>query len=238
MNDPRKKSGVIYLSVFLLIVCGLSAILMATVKMLTEKPIAKAEADAVREGIAIVLEGVKYDNDPVADKIVQKKTRIFYPAKLNGKVVAYAVESHGVGYGGDMTGLIAFDADGAILRYIITHHNETPGIGTKVTDRIRVRTVTDLILGRPAEQGLPPNATLDSFKGLRMDSSGWRADKTDFVTGATERAKNGQSLDPAEPETGRIHFVSGATVTSKGVSDLAWRAAKKLKKYLDKENKK
>ena len=42
-NDLKKKSGVIYLAVFLFAVCAVATVLMATAKYLTDPTIAKAE---------------------------------------------------------------------------------------------------------------------------------------------------------------------------------------------------
>ena len=111
------------------------------------------------------------------------------------------------GYGGDVEGLISFNPDQTIRTFIITKHNETPGIGTKVTDRVRVKTITDVIKGTPEDPSLPGNATLDSFKGKKASDVKWT--KGDG-----------------------IHFVSGATISSNAANDLAWQASTVLNNYL------
>lgn len=206
----KKEPGVLYLAWFLFAVCGAAAALTGTVKILTAGPVAKAEANAVREGLAAVFDGVDYDNDPVSDSIRLEDGTVIYPARKGGRPAAYAAEAHGAGYGGEIIGLIAFNPDGAIRRYVITKHSETPGIGSRVTDRVRVRTAADLVRGRTSGMTLPPNAVLDSFEGLRADGGKWTK--------------------------GTVHFMTGATISSAAVTDLAWKAACLLKEQIGKEH--
>lgn len=215
-NDLTKKSGVLYLGVFLLIVCAVATAMMAGAKLLTDRSIAAADAAKTLAGLAVVLDGVDYDNaDTIASEVIDLKngTVKLYVAKKNGIPAAFAMLAPGSGYGGAIEGLIGFDADGAIRSFIITKHNETPGIGTKVTDRVRIKTITDVIKGTPEDPSLPGNATLDSFKGKKTEG------------------------DLKWTKEDGIHFVSGATISSNAANDLAWNAATALKNYLKKEAK-
>lgn len=212
-NDLTKKSGVLYLGVFLLIVCAVATAMMAGAKLLTDRSIAAADAAKTLAGLAVVLDGVDYDNaDTIASEVIDLKngTVKLYVAKKNGIPAAFAMLAPGSGYGGAIEGLIGFDADGAIRSFIITKHNETPGIGTKVTDRVRIKTITDVIKGTPEDPSLPGNMTLDSFKGKKPGAVKWIA-------------------------ADGIHFVSGATISSNAVNELAWNAAQTLNEYLQKK---
>lgn len=210
MKDLTKKSGIIYLAVFLFLVCAIATALMAAAKLLTDKPIEVAKNAKTLEGLKLVLDGVDYNNDLTKDENVKKLDNGFklYIAKKDNVPVAYVIEGKtSTGYGGDVEGLISFNADQTIRTFIITKHNETPGIGTKVTDRVRVKTITDVIKGTPEDPSLPGNATLDSFKGKKASDVKWT--KGDG-----------------------IHFVSGATISSNAANDLAWQASTVLNNYL------
>ena len=214
MSDLTKKSGIIYLAVFLFLVCAIATALMATAKLLTDEPIAAAKNVKTLEGLKLVLDGIAYNNDLTKDVVELDNGFKLYTAKQNDLPVAFVIEGKtGTGYGGDVEGLISFNLDQTIRTFIITKHNETPGIGTKVTDRVRVKTITDVIKGTPEDPSLPGNATLDSFKGKKAE-------------GELKWTK----------EDG-IHFVSGATISSNAANDLAWNAATALKNYLKKEAK-
>ena len=214
MSDLTKKSGIIYLAVFLFLVCAIATALMAAAKLLTDEPIAVAKNAKTLEGLKLVLDGVNYNNELTKDVVELDNGFKLYIARKDNVPVAYVIEGKtGTGYGGDVEGLISFNLDQTIRTFIITKHNETPGIGTKVTDRVRVKTITDVIKGTPEDPSLPGNATLDSFKGKKAE-------------GELKWTK----------EDG-IHFVSGATISSNAANDLAWNAATALKNYLKKEAK-
>ena len=214
MSDLTKKSGIVYLAVFLFLVCAIATALMAAAKLLTDEPIAAAKTVKTLEGLKLVLDGVSYDNDLTKDMVELDNGFKLYIAGKDNVPVAYVIEGKtSTGYGGDVEGLISFNADQSIRTFIITKHNETPGIGTKVTDRVRVKTITDVIKGTPEDPSLPGNATLDSFKGKKAEG------------------------DLKWTKEDGIHFVSGATISSNAANDLAWNAATALKNYLKKEAK-
>ena len=214
MSDLTKKSGIVYLAVFLFLVCAIATALMAAAKLLTDEPIAAAKTVKTLEGLKLVLDGVSYDNDLTKDMVELDNGFKLYIAGKDNVPVAYVIEGKtSTGYGGDVEGLISFNADQSIRTFIITKHNETPGIGTKVTDRVRIKTITDVINGTPEDPSLPGNATLDSFKGKKAEG------------------------DLKWTKEDGIHFVSGATISSNAANDLAWNAANALKNYLKKEAK-
>lgn len=209
MKDLTKKSGIIYLAVFLFLVCAIATALMAAAKLLTDEPIATAKKAKTLEGLKLVLDGVDYNNDLTKDMVELDNGFKLYIAKKDNVPVAYVIEGKtSTGYGGDVEGLISFNADQTIRTFIITKHNETPGIGTKVTDRVRVKTITDVVKGTPEDPSLPGNATLDSFKGKKA------------------------SGDAKWTKEDGIRFVSGATISSNAANDLAWQASTALNNYL------
>ena len=209
MKDLTKKSGIIYLAVFLFLVCAIATALMAAAKLLTDEPIATAKKAKTLEGLKLVLDGVDYNNDLTKDVVELENGFKLYIARKDNVPVAYVIEGKtSTGYGGDVEGLISFNTDQTIRTFIITKHNETPGIGTKVTDRVRVKTITDVVKGTPEDPSLPGNATLDSFKGKKA------------------------SGDAKWTKEDGIHFVSGATISSNAANDLAWQASTALNNYL------
>lgn len=213
MSDLTKKSNMFYLAFFLLAVCAVATALMAAVAVVTKPAIDENSEKKTLDGLKVVLDGVEYDNDPTAEKIIAKASDdssevVIYPATLKGVPVAYALKaSTNNGYGGKIEGLIGVDSEGKIKKYIISESNETPGIGTKITARVSKRKLSDIITGKEADKTLPPNKTLDSFEG-KSASNGKKWTKND------------------------VEFVTGATVSSTAVTDLAWRAAHTLENHI------
>lgn len=215
-GELTKKSGLIYLGVFLCVLCAVATAVMGTVSVITKKPIEEAKSRKVAEGLKIVLP--EFDNDPM-ETVRSFDGGKIYTAEKDGTLVGYAVEtSSGIGYGGKVSGLIGYLPDGSIRTFIITTHNETPGLGTKVTDRIRQRTIFDIIRGTEPESSLPPNPILDQFAGRKVLPAGASPD----AAAPWAVKKDGGDLD----------FVSGATISSRAAADLAWRASSALAAHL------
>jgi len=212
MKDMTKASNPFYLAFFLLVVCGISTLVMAYVAGKTKGPIEEAQAAETKKSLTMILP--EFDNDPSAEALEIKSPDgedvKLYIAKKDNAVVGYAAEAMASGFGGKVSGIVGFTPDGTIGTVIIkSGHSETPGIGTKVTDRTEKRTVSDIIKGvKPDTSKLPPNAALDSYSGVKPGEVKWTKEK-----------------DP-------VHFVSGATYSSKAVCDLVWYAATAVRDYL------
>ena len=58
-----------------------------------------------------------------------------YPAKKGEEIVGYAIEaSSSAGFGGNITLMVGFTPDGAIVNTSVISHAETPGLGAKISD--------------------------------------------------------------------------------------------------------
>ena len=215
MKDMRKASNPFYLAFFLLVVCGVSTLVMAVTAVKTDAPIKIAQARETAESLKMILP--PFDNDPAADAIDIKSPDgqpvKLYTARNGGLVVGYAAEASASGFGGKVAGLVSFKPDGTIDTVIVkSGHSETPGIGTKVTDRSVKRTISDVVKGvKPDASKLPPNAALDSYSGIKPGAEKWTKEKDG------------------------VHFVSGATYSSNAVCDLVWYAATAVRDYLAKQ---
>ena len=236
MKDMAKASNPFYLAFFLLLVCGISTLVMAYVAAKTQEPIEEAKKLDTDNSLKRILpEFDKTEKSGI--KTPDGKEVILYTATKNGRLVGYAVESSGKGFGGDVNGIVSFKPDGTIDKVIVKNdHSETPGIGTKVTDRTVKRTILDVLgiekektqadgdagkqpgedtetqpgedAGKQPGEELPPNAALDSYSGVKPGDEKWTKEKD------------------------ASHFVSGATYSSNAVCDLVWDAATAIRDYI------
>lgn len=114
--------------------CGLALLVgaaLAGVNILTEKPIAEAQAEARRQAIAAVLP--EFDNNPSEEAIVTPDGLTLFPATKNGEEVGTAVETYSDnGFSGRFTILAGFDRDGRVTGFRVLSHSETPGLGAKM----------------------------------------------------------------------------------------------------------
>lgn len=153
------------------LVGALSAAVLGYVYQLTEKPIAIAKnhktLDAIREIIGV------FDNNPFEEKTTittaDGKIKLeLYPARENGNITAVAIKTFSDnGFGGRIELIIGMMMDGTVTGYKVIEQKETPGLGSKISDK------------KFAEQFVGLNTHSDTFK-LKKDGG-----EIDAITGAT-----------------------------------------------------
>lgn len=141
--------------VVLTAVAVVAGLLLGYVNKLTTEPIAQANAKALSDAIALVVPG--FDNDPAAnpeqievDGVAYK----IYKATKGGKFIGAAVEASENGFGGALSVLVGFDAEGKIIDYSLLSHAETPGLGSKAADWFKKGGKGDITGKNPGEKAL------------------------------------------------------------------------------------
>lgn len=121
----KKQPSIIMTAIILTIIAGISALLLAFVYNFTQ-PILKANiAKIEKNGLSYVF--------PSADKF-EKRNASIYIVKKDGENVGYVVKSAGKGYGGNISLLVGIDKDLSIVGIKVLKANETPGLGSKISD--------------------------------------------------------------------------------------------------------
>lgn len=119
-------------------VCILVAAVLGGMHMVTAKPISEAKMKAKVEAIKNVTP--PFDNNPSEEGVDitlsgDPEAVHLYPAKKEGQVVGYAVETYtNNGFSGHFSVMVGFDANGKIIDYTILQHSETPGLGSKMQE--------------------------------------------------------------------------------------------------------
>ena len=122
----------------LLVLTGVTVVsvaLLAWVNTLTKDAIAQANAKTLSDAVNAVVPG--FDNNPIDEKTTQEIDGIeysIYPATKNGTTIGAAVQTSTMGFGGELTILVGFNAGGEIIDYSVLSHSETPGLGSKSTE--------------------------------------------------------------------------------------------------------
>ena len=195
----------IKLGVSLAAIATVAACLLAYTAALTRDKIALVKGAKVTDALRQVLP--EFDNDPAAAKVVEQQDGgevVFYPAMQGGKLVGIAVTAASPkGYGGAVSIMASLDPEGRIQTVIVTEQKETPGLGTVVTDRKRQKTLADVFGSAKAAVGLPPSPVLDQFTDRECAAAPWKVRK----------------------DGGDIDQITGATVSSRAVTDAANRVA-------------
>lgn len=187
-----KDIGKLLLSLGLVCFIGSSA--LAFVYSKTKAPIKEAQAKALSESLKLVLpaettrtEEVKHSG-PTTDEAT-----LFKAFDKDGKQLAYAGLASGPvkGFGGPVKVLAGIGLDGKVLAVVVTEHSETPGVGTKATDRKVEKSLWDVLRGKTVDNAFPPNELLDRYKGLEVD--GEQIAGVHGIAGATYSSKAVQS---------------------------------------------
>jgi len=118
--------------VLVLTVVGfISAVLLVTVNNYTVAPIAAAKEKAKTKALQEIFD-FKFNLKNI--KQVQKAETTFYEISADGKLKTIAVEtSSDEGYGGKISILVGITPTCKVTGYKILSHNETPGLGDKIT---------------------------------------------------------------------------------------------------------
>lgn len=119
----------------LLVITFVSSAVLAGVYKLTEESIEAVRIQKINQGISDVLP--PFDNNPsenVHKKYVDGDTVYVYIATKDGNKVGAAVQTFtDNGYGGRIVLLVGFLVDGTINGVNVISHNETPGLGDKIS---------------------------------------------------------------------------------------------------------
>lgn len=129
--------------------------LLGAVNHVTQKPIQEAQAKALSDAIALVVPG--FDNNPAEhpDTIHAGGSHyVIYKATKGGKFIGAAVESAENAFGGALTILVGFDAQGNIIDYSLLSHTETPGLGSKAADWFKKGNKGDITGKNPGKSPL------------------------------------------------------------------------------------
>jgi electron transport complex protein RnfG len=59
---------------------------------------------------------------------------VYWTASLNDELIGYAFEMSGPGYAGDIKFMVGVAPDGKILGITVLGHNETPGLGARISE--------------------------------------------------------------------------------------------------------
>lgn len=140
MSIHEKKYTVLQIAMNLTAACFISGVIIAGVYFVTA-PISAKNAEMLKEKSMKELVTSATDFKEVKGK------ENWYEALVDGKSVAYIVQTESKGYGGPIKIMTAIDPKGAVIGYNILSHNETPGLG----DRTMVSPFKDQFIGKTVE---------------------------------------------------------------------------------------
>ena len=194
------------------LVCLFGSAALVYVHNMVEEPCRKAEKLALQENLRLVMPAEAVQMDKM-DVDVPEGIVFFSGKDASGKLISYAAESVGNGgFGGSIKVMVGLSPEGKVTGVMVTSHSETPGVGTKATDRRQPKSFWRFICGRKEPQGTPPNVYLDSFIGKPLSGLG--------------------SKVPLQ--SAGLHPISGATYSSNAVYDAVGKVADSFANVVEK----
>lgn len=163
------KSTLLTMTVSLCGVALLAGAGLAGVNVLTEKPIAEAQAETRRQAIAEILP--PFDNVPSDETVVIDGLTLF-PASKSGKSVGAAVETFSDnGFSGRITILAGFDECCRLTGFQVLTHAETPGLGARMSEWFSSEGSTHNVAGMSAPFALKADGgDIDAITGATISS--------------------------------------------------------------------
>lgn len=114
-------------------ICLVCSSLLALVYAVTKKPIEDAAKVKLESAISEVV--------PAFERLSQKqsleldgKTYEYYSVSDSTGVLAYAINSSAIGFGGPIKVMVGVQPDGVVYNTAVLSHAETPGLGAKCED--------------------------------------------------------------------------------------------------------
>ena len=137
-------------------ICLIAGVALAATNKFTANTIDASKVAELQNAIRNVTPD--FDNNPVEESyriaVMENDTLTLYPAKKEGELVGYAVESNTKnGFSGLIRVMVGFDDKGIIYNYTVLEHNETPGLGSKMEKWFRDNKNRQSIIGRDMTKG-------------------------------------------------------------------------------------
>ena len=162
----------------LAIICLASSGLLSVVYGITRPKIAAQQLREEEESLKEVFpEAVGFEPVREAGEI------LYYKAiGQDEKEIGYVFKASSRGYSSDIVTIAGLDLKGRITNIKVVYQNETPGLGTRITEVIQKETLWDVIL-KKVKLGKPPKPWFqEQFSG--KDAFGL-SQNIDAITGAT-----------------------------------------------------
>lgn len=201
---------------------GLAGIYSLTKDKIEDQQNQKRQA-AIREVVLPNAEAtveIQITSDTILAEEGNDKKWVIHNIHQDGQFIGAAVETSGTGFGGEQKLMVGFNPEGEIINYTVLEHQETPGLGDKISNWFKTEKGNQDIRGRKGGELLVKQdggdvdaitaATISSrafLKAIREAYSAFKEDEVQAVTGASQ-LKN----QPAEPAVEAVtEATTGAT---------------------------
>lgn len=131
----KLESSFANMVIVLTVITVIAAACLGAMNNVTAEPIAASKKAKQEAAIKAVLP----EFASVDTAVIVNEQKIFRAYDANGELAGIAIETAELGFGGDITTMVGFNVNGAIVNYSLLQHAETPGLGSKLVDWFLVK---------------------------------------------------------------------------------------------------
>lgn len=173
-----EKNNYLKFSLTLLVICLASSVLLSVIYNLTRPKILAQQKNEEEASLKEVF-AVAASFEPVQEA---GQTVYYRALDADKKLCGYAFKAVKRGYSSDIATMVGLNLDGTINRIKILSQNETPGLGTRVTEVLSKETLWDVILKKVKVRSVERPWFQVRFDGARADDL---KNAVPVITGAT-----------------------------------------------------
>lgn len=199
----KLENNLLNMFLSLTVICVIVGGLLGFVASVTAEPIAKANAAKQENAIKAVSPDFETVGEAEETTSSNGKPAKVFPLMKGGKQVGTAIQAvTAMGFGGDITLMFGFDADGNITGYSALALAETPGLGSKIPTWFQEGGKGNVIGKNPATNNLTvtkDGGEVDAITAATISSRAFCdalaqaygvLSGTDVVTSATSQVKD------------------------------------------------
>ena len=131
----KLESSFMNMVIVLTVITIIAAACLGAMNNATAEPIAASKKAKQEAAIKAVLP----EFASVDTAVIINEQKIFRAYDTENNLVGIAIETAELGFGGDVTTMVGFDANGVLVEYSLLQHAETPGLGSKLVDWFKVK---------------------------------------------------------------------------------------------------
>ena len=225
-------------TIILTIVTLLASIGVSSTFMLTKDTIKKKELAARTEALYIVLPGLEDLPVEITPPNIADPDRVYKGLNKAGQLIGYAACGEAQGYSSKIKVMVGIDTNlENILGVNILAQNETPGLGTKMTEVESTTTLWSVIFGKELKSTdwddneswqLPIFRQPERIKKFGLLKKTKSRSQPWFQEQFKHKTCN-QLVVSRMKDTGKITTITGATISTKAVVNAVQNAIDKIK---------
>ena len=124
--EKKTVLSVLNIGARLLVICLVVAAVVSLVNEVTKARYAEIQKEEQQKAMASIFGSSSVTVTGLGDS--------FYAVRQGEELLGYCVQVVTAGFGGDMTLMVGFNSDLAVVGVQILSHSETPGLGARVND--------------------------------------------------------------------------------------------------------